>query len=149
MRVIQQWTSYSALLVVMLLSCGQPGPSIEFDHAECSFCRMNVVDRQFGAALQTLKGRQYAFDDVSCMIAHVEKGNVAEGQVAAWYVCDHAHPGVLIDATTAFYAKGEGFRSPMRGDAAGFVSASDREKALNTNEGVPMDWDALRSVLAP
>ena len=41
-------------LATTLLSCAQDGPSIDFDHAECAHCRMNVVDRQFGAALVTV-----------------------------------------------------------------------------------------------
>ncbi len=106
---------------------------------------MNVVDRQFGAALVTLKGRQYSFDDVSCMLAYVDGGSVADPQVAAWYVCDHAHPGVLIDATTAFYVQGDGFRSPMRGDAAAFVSIADRDAAMKVKEGEAMDWKQIRS----
>jgi copper chaperone NosL len=134
-------------LVGALYSCGQSSPTIDFDHVECSYCRMNVVDRQFGAALTTLKGRQYAFDDVSCMAAHVAKGTIAEGQVAAWYVCDHAHPGVLIDATKAYYLKGEGFRSPMRGDAAAFATKAERDAAMNAKGGEPMDWEPLRKVL--
>lgn len=109
---------------------------------------MNVVDRQYGAALTTLKGRQYVFDDVSCMVAYVEGGTVADSQVSAWYVCDHAHPGVLIDAKSAFYAMGNGFRSPMRGDAAAFVNAADREAALSTKEGGSMDWNQVRSHFA-
>ncbi|MCB0769895.1 MAG: nitrous oxide reductase accessory protein NosL [Flavobacteriales bacterium] len=108
---------------------------------------MNVVDRQYGAALTTLKGRQYAFDDVSCMAAHVAAGTIAEDQVAAWYVCDHANPGVLIDATKAYYVKGDGFHSPMRGDAAAFVSAKDRDDAMSARGGEPMDWELLRKVL--
>lgn len=136
------------LLAGSLFSCGQAQPTIDFDHAECAHCRMNVVDRQYGAALTTVKGRQYVFDDVSCMVAYVDGGTVAASQVAAWYVCDHAHPGTLIDATSASYALGNGFRSPMRGDAAAFVNTADRDAALGTNEGEAMNWDQVRSHLA-
>lgn len=136
-------------LTTALLSCGQAIPKIDFDHAECAHCRMNVVDRQFGAALHTLKGRQYVFDDVQCMIQHVANGTIAEDQVDAWYVCDHAHPGVLIDATTAVYAKGPGFRSPMRGDAAAFATADDRTIAVKDKGGEELDWAQLREALKP
>lgn len=145
MRLQVVFLTLIILLASSLLSCGQAQPSIDFDHSECSHCRMNVVDRQYGAAIVTLKGRQYAFDDVACMVAYVNAGTVAEAQVAAWYVCDHAHQGVLIDATTAFYAQGNGFRSPMRGDAAAFVNAADRDVALKTKEGEAMDWKQIRS----
>lgn len=136
-------------LSTALLSCGQTGPKIDFDHAECAHCRMNVVDRQFGAAIMTVKGRQYVFDDVGCMIQQVGSGTIAEDQVANWYVCDHAHPGVLIDATTARYANGPGFRSPMRGDAAAFATEADRAAAMREKGGEEMDWSQLREALKP
>ncbi|MBK9764940.1 MAG: nitrous oxide reductase accessory protein NosL [Flavobacteriales bacterium] len=136
-------------LSLALFSCGQTTPSIDFDHAECAHCRMNVVDRQFGAAIITLKGRQYVFDDVGCMIQHVGSGTIAESQVANWYVCDHARPGVLIDATTARYVNGPGFRSPMRGDAAAFATEAERTIALQEKGGEELDWKQLREVLKP
>lgn len=136
-------------LATAFISCAQDAPSIDFDHAECAHCRMNVVDRQYGAALRTLKGRQYVFDDVQCMVQHVAKGTIAEDQVAAWYVCDHAHPGVLIDATKALYLQGEAYRSPMRGDAAAFVGVADRDAAAAVKGGRALDWEQLRQALKP
>jgi copper chaperone NosL len=109
---------------------------------------MNVVDRQFGAALVTEKGRQYVFDDVSCMVLFVAKGTVAESQVKGWYVCDHAKPGTLIDATMALYLQGPAFRSPMRGDVAAFADEADRTKAAVQGEARPMDWTTVRQVLS-
>jgi len=136
----------SLLLVfsTALLSCGQRPPTIEFGKAECAHCRMNVVDQKFGAALTTSKGRQYVFDDASCMVLFVAKGTVAEEQVAGWYVCDHAHPGTLIDATTAHYKHGLAFRSPMRGDVAAFAITDERDAAP---EGTPLNWQDARKKL--
>jgi hypothetical protein len=64
---------------------------------------MNVVDRHYGAALVTEKGRQYVFDDVSCMVHFVAKGTVAEGQVNPLGMCatirsrhlDRCHHGAV------------------------------------------------------
>ncbi|MBK7946905.1 MAG: nitrous oxide reductase accessory protein NosL [Flavobacteriales bacterium] len=132
------------LLSATLLSCGQRAPIIEFGKTECAHCRMNVVDQKFGAAITTVKGRQYAFDDAACMVQFVAKGTVAEDQVAGWYVCDHAHPGMLIDATAAQYMFGAAFRSPMRGDVAAFGTAAERDKAA---DGEPLDWQQARNRL--
>ncbi|HRD53951.1 MAG TPA: nitrous oxide reductase accessory protein NosL [Flavobacteriales bacterium] len=132
------------LLSATLLSCGQQAPTIDFGKAECAHCRMNVVDQKFGAVITTVKGRQYAFDDAACMVQFVAKGTVAEDQVAGWYVCDHAHPGKLIDATAAHYKLGSSFRSPMRGDVAAFATAAEREQAA---DGEPLDWPQARKRL--
>lgn len=141
-------TLFFALLAATgFLSCGQAQPSIEFGKAECAHCRMNVVDKQFGAALVTLKGRQYVFDDISCMVHYVKAGTVAESQVAAWYVCDHARPGTLIDASTALYLHGPAFRSPMRGDVAAFATEDTRKRATVEGKSEAMDWQAVRELL--
>ncbi len=136
----------AALIILSLASvaCGRRAPSIDFGKAECAHCRMNVVDRQFAAAVVTTKGRQYVFDDLACMVQHVADGAIAEDQVEAWYVCDHAHPGALIDATSAFYLSGPAFRSPMRGDVAAFAAEADRENA-RVEDAVPLDWNGARS----
>ncbi|MBL7956150.1 MAG: nitrous oxide reductase accessory protein NosL [Flavobacteriales bacterium] len=140
---------WSILLFLLpsLWSCGQQNPRIEFGKAECAHCRMNVVDQKFGAALTTVKGRQYVFDDLSCMVQFVGKGTVAEDQVAGWYVCDHAHPGQLIDATQALYLHGPEYRSPMRGDMAAFARGAERDQAASGKEAKHLDWKAARSVL--
>lgn len=134
------------LLTTTVVSCGQPEPQIDFGKAECAHCRMNVVDKKFGAAITTQKGRQYVFDDISCMVLHVEKGTIAEDQIATWLVCDHADPGKLIDATTALYLHGPQFRSPMRGDVAAFSTEEARAAAAN-EEAQKLDWNAARELL--
>ncbi|MBK8227272.1 MAG: nitrous oxide reductase accessory protein NosL [Flavobacteriales bacterium] len=136
------------LLMPALWSCGQRTPTIDFGKAECAHCRMNVVDRQFGAALVTEKGRQYVFDDVSCMVRFVLNGSVAEDQVKAWYVCDHDRPGTLIDATTARYLHGPAFRSPMRGDIAAFSDESARSAVAPEEGSTTMDWTMTRQRLS-
>ena len=145
---MMRMSSFILFIALTLLSCTPVEPTIEFGKAECAHCRMNVVDRQFGAALVTEKGRQYVFDDVSCMVHFVEKGTVAEGQVKAWYVCDHAKPGTLIDATTALYLHGPAFRSPMRGDVAAFGGEQTRNAAAAQGNAQTMDWKAVRQLLA-
>jgi len=140
----------SLILFISLtfLSCAQKEPTIDFGKTECAHCRMNVVDRQYGAALETVKGRQYVFDDVSCMVQFVSKGTVAENQVKAWYVCDHAKPGTLIDATTALYLQGPSFRSPMRGDVAAFSDETARSTAAKQEGSARMEWTTVRQVLS-
>ena len=141
---MNRFTVAMLALLLALMACGKRAPSIDFGKAECAHCRMNVVDRQFAAALVTVKGRQYVFDDLACMVQHVAEGAVAEDQVAAWHVCDHAHPGVLLDAAAAFYLTGPSFRSPMRGDVAAFATEADRTRA-STEGSVPLDWNGART----
>lgn len=133
-------------LAIALHACAPKEPTIDFGKAECAHCRMNVVDRQYGAAIVTAKGREYVFDDMVCMVRFVHEGTVSEDQVASWHVCDYAKPGALIDATRAFYLTGPAFRSPMRGDLAAFADEAARTAAQQT-EAQALDWNAVRQIL--
>lgn len=131
-------------LAISLAACAQSEPRIDYGKVECAHCRMNVVDQHYAAALVTKKGRQYVFDDLACMVQYVADGAIAEDQVAKWYICDHANPGMLCDATQAHYLSGPAFRSPMRGDMAAFCDPAVSEKAVA--DGVRrLDWNAART----
>ena len=143
--------SISAVAMVcalFLASCGtSEKPVIAFGKVECEYCRMNVMDPQFAAAIVTRKGRTYAFDSPECMVQHVAEGRVAEDQVAAWWVCDHAHEGVLIDATSAHYLRSPDLHSPMNGNVAAYASEADRSAAVDLFAGEPLDWSQARKRL--
>ena len=137
------------ILAFGFASCGSQGPpEIAFGKAECAFCRMNVMDAKFGSAIVTKPGRIYAFDSPECMVQHVADGRIAEEQVASWWVCDHAHPGTLLDATSAFYLHAPDMHSPMNGNAAAFGNAADRDAEAATHPGDKLDWPAVRELLA-
>lgn len=140
----------SVLLLVAGLSsaCGTSElPSIDYGKAECAYCRMNVMDEKFAAAIVTQQGRTYAFDSPECMVQHVAEGRIAEDQVRGWWVCDHARPGTLIDATTAQYLAASSLNSPMNGNVAAFASATERTKAAAAHPGEELDWPGARTRL--
>jgi len=135
-------------LLFTVSSCGTNGPPvIDLGKAECAFCRMNVMDPQFASAIVTKQGRTYTFDSPECMVQHVADGAIAEEQVAGWWVSDHAHPGTLIDATSAFYLHAPTLRSPMNGNVAAFSSEADRSTTAGTHPGDVLDWPAVRTLL--
>ncbi|MEO8590978.1 MAG: nitrous oxide reductase accessory protein NosL [Flavobacteriales bacterium] len=138
----------SIALALFVQSCANTvAPTIAFGQAECEFCRMNVMDQHFASAIVTKKGRTYAFDSPECMVQHVAEGRVAEDKVAGWWVCDHAHPGVVIDATQAFFLLAPELHSPMNGNVAAFASETDRDAALVKSTGEPLDWKQARKQL--
>jgi copper chaperone NosL len=139
----------TAALVLMGSGCSVGQPDIKYGADECAHCRMNVVDAKFGAALQTVKGRNYVFDAPECMVPFVgPKGHLVEQEVKAWYVSDFAHPGTLIDATKAFYLHSPQLRSPMRGNVAAFATEADRTAAQQHFPGEALDWPAVKKRFA-
>lgn len=140
-------TAFGLPLLMMLASCAREGPRIDYGKAECAHCRMNVMDPRFAAAIITKAGRQYVFDDATCMASFVANGNVEEAELAGWYVCDHVRPGNFLDATKVFYVHGPAFRSPMRGDVAAFATSADRDQALARDGGEVLDWQRTKALL--
>ncbi len=139
----------SASLVIMVSGCSVGQPKINYGHDECAHCRMNVMDQKFAAAISTVKGRSYVFDGPECMVPFVvNDAKVAESEVKAWYVADFAHPGTLIDATTAFYLHSPELHSPMRGNVAAFTSEADRKAVEGEFPGEEMDWAGAKKLLA-
>lgn len=135
--------------MLSLTSCASDGPPvIDFGQVECAYCRMNVMDRQFASAIVTKAGRTYAFDSPECMVQHVAEGRIAEDQVQGWWVCNHARPGEVIDATTAYYLHATTLRSPMNGNVAAFGDAETRAVAIVTHPGGSLDWAATRKLLS-
>jgi copper chaperone NosL len=135
-------------LLLIAASCAPKGPSVDYGKAECAHCRMTVVDQRFAAAIITKAGRQYDFDDAECMVSFVANGNMEETQVAGWFVCDHDHPGTILDATMASYLHGPAFRSPMHGDVGAFATRAERDQAQGRDAGEALDWQQVKALLA-
>ena len=133
-------------LLLLIGGCSTGRPDIDWGKVECAHCRMNVVDRHFGAAIVTTKGRAYIFDAPECMVHFVGGGAGAKTEVSAYYVADFAHPGVLIDATKALYLHASNIRSPMGGDCAAFATSNDREIAVKDHPGEPLDWKGVEQL---
>lgn len=141
-------TIAATVFATLLHGCASEGPpNIAFGQVECSYCRMNVMDERFGAAIVTLQGRTYAFDSPECMVHQVADGRIAEAQVRGWWVCDHAHPGTFIDATQASYQQANTLRSPMNGNVAAFRTAAERDHAAREHVGASLDWAGARALL--
>lgn len=139
----------SATLALLASSCSVGQPKINYGHDECSNCRMNVMDKKFAAAITTVKGRNYVFDGPECMVPFVTKdAKVPEAEVKTWYVSDFAHPGALLDATTAFYLHSTKLHSPMNGDVAAFSTEAERTAAEEEFPGEELDWAGAKKLLS-
>jgi len=139
--------SLFALGVVLALAvqaCGGGGPEpINYGHDQCGHCRMTVSDTRFGCQLATTKGRAYNFDDVQCMVAFVKAGNVAQEEVAAYYLPDYTNADKLLPSDGLFFLKSESLKSPMRGDVAAFATREELAKVQEALGGEELTWEDL------
>src|SRR5690606_7346704 len=108
MKTVRFLSVVVSVIVFVLVSqaCGSNGPEpINYGHDQCGHCRMMVSDARFGCQLATTKGRAYNFDDVQCMVAFVKAGNVAQEDVAAYYLPDYNHANQLMRSEDLFLLK--------------------------------------------
>jgi copper chaperone NosL len=119
----------SAALLVN--SCtAKPEPfHVGADH--CEACRMTIVDPRFGGEVITDKGRIYKFDSLNCLLGYLREHRSGIKQVL---VSDFAHPGELIDAEKAYFAKSASNQGPMGSS----IVASQLQK-----DGVSIKWTEL------
>src|SRR5690606_19279094 len=125
-------------------ACSGSGPEpINYGHDQCGHCRMTISDARFGCQLATTKGRAFHFDDVKCMIAFVKAGNVAQEDVAEYYLPDYGHADKLLPSDGLFFLKSESLKNPMRGDVAAFANREDLAQVQETHGGEELTWADL------
>jgi copper chaperone NosL len=138
------------LLIFMLtlnISCNVSPQPIKVGTDACSFCKMSVADKHFGAELITKKGKIYKFDDLQCMIGFLKDKTIQTGDVEKMYVVDYQAPYGLIDLETAFLLKSEKLRSPMGSNIAGFLSEKHFEKNKDSLSGESIQFKALLNTI--
>ena len=113
---------------------------IKLNVDQCAFCRMNIADGKFGAAISTSKGRVYKFDDLRCLKSYIDENKTA---VESYFVHQYNADNVLIPATTAFYLKGGDILSPMRGNTAAFSTQEVADSFQQKLNAKPITWEEI------
>lgn len=117
---------------------GKPTPIIT-GRDECSFCRMTISDKRFGAELVTRKGKPYKFDDLHCLEQFV-KTQPAVADKAGFYVTSYSVDHSLVNAEQAFYLRSDAINAPMGGHVAGFASKEGLDSLQQTLGGTIIGW---------
>ena len=136
----------SVVLLALIISCKVEPQAIEYGKDQCSFCKMNVVDKTHSAQYVTKKGKQFKFDAIECMVNDISEKDVNE--IAIFLVADYGNPGVMVDALTSTYIISKAIKSPM---GANLSALSSKDKAVELQskfEGEIFTWELLRQKLA-
>ena len=108
-----------SFLTFLFTSCSSGPQSIALGKDACSFCKMTIADRNFGAELITNKGKIYKFDDTHCLAAF-KKESVKNEDVKNVYFVNFLEPHNFIEADKAHFLQSEELHSPMGGNTAVF-----------------------------
>jgi copper chaperone NosL len=112
---------------------------------------MTIVNPRFAAEIVTQKGKPYKFDDVSCLVAFLDKGNelkTSSGEkISGIYVADFSGNHSLVKAEECQFLQSEKFRSPMRGDIAAFSHPDSLNTIRQAMQGSPLSWKEVLASL--
>ena len=113
---------------IFLAACAEKGPKeIAVGKDQCENCKMTITDTKYATQLVTEKGRNYKFDDISCLKDY-ENSNTETATNAKEYVVDFPS-GKFIEATTATFIKGGEIKSPMGGNTQAYTDKAAAKKA--------------------
>ncbi|MGB5315594.1 MAG: nitrous oxide reductase accessory protein NosL [Robiginitalea sp.] len=130
-------------LLVLAGSCKVEPEPIVYGSDACHFCRMTIVERQYGAEMVTRKGKVYKFDAVECMLNQLR--DLDAESVALFQVNTYSRPGELIDATQASYLVSQEVPSPMGGYLTAFESEAKAQIARTKYSGTVYAWKEIRN----
>jgi copper chaperone NosL len=126
--------------LIGLQACSSGPEPIRYGQESCSYCKMGISDKRFGAEIITRKGKVIKFDAAECMLDYVKSGYLAKNEIASYYVVDATQPGQLVNAEQAFYVNSEQVRSPMGGNIAASISKEGTRKLTAEFSGNILDW---------
>ncbi|RIW17216.1 nitrous oxide reductase [Algoriphagus lacus] len=133
------------LITVVFAACSADPRPIAFGQVGCHHCKMTLMDPKFGAELVTEKGKVFVFDDINCMLQYLDTEEGKAQQYKHRLVTDFEAPNALIDASTAFYLKGEAFQTPMASQVVAFSNYERMEQYKNGQGGVYLAWGELQT----
>jgi copper chaperone NosL len=148
--VFSRWMKKKPIVPVVILVCGmllsascsQPGPKpIRLNKDACSYCKMTVTHADFAAQIATVKGRQYVFDDLGCMISYIKENPQEKG--SEFYVADFCNPESFLNINTAKLIASDSLRSPMRGNMAAFSSLDSMKVYQTRYHAKEVSWSSL------
>ena len=124
------------------VSCGQPEPKpIRLNKDECASCKMTLTEAPFATQIATIKGRQYVFDDISCMAEFTKENPQEEG--TEFYVADFCKPESFLNVNQARLITSDSLRSPMRGNIAAFSSQDSMKIYQQRYNAKEVSWSSL------
>lgn len=141
--------NFRVIIILGLLffsSCSTEPEEIAYGKDQCSFCKMNVVDKTHAAQYVTAKGKQFKFDAIECMINDLADKN--EDEVEVVLVADYNNPGKMIDSKTASYLVSDGIKSPMGENLSALSTIEEALKLQSEYSGEVYNWNEIKEYLS-
>ena len=133
-------TAFAGILW-LFFSCDIAPEEINYGTDACSFCKMTIVDQKHASQYVTIKGKQFKFDAIECMVNEIsEKGSK---DIGILLVADFENPGNMVEAENATYLISEAIKSPMGANLSGFASLETAVSTQKESGGKIYSWKEL------
>jgi len=129
-------------LVILTISCKVEPEKINFGADSCHFCKMTIVDQQHAAQYVTLKGKQFKYDAIECLLN--ELSETGTENVGIVLISDYLNPGVMTDAKTASYLISEEIKSPMGAFLSGFSQNEQAKNFVKSDKDEIYSWQTIK-----
>lgn len=121
--------------------------AIRYGSDQCKYCKMSIVDKNFGAEMVSKKGKIYKFDSIECLAAFELTGGVAKEKMHSLWVTEIGFSGQLLNLEKATIYHGQSLKSPM---GLGFYASRKRISADKFQEkynSKPVTWDEVKKIV--
>lgn len=132
-----------ALLLItpfFLTGCSSEPQAIPYGKQSCHYCKMTLMDQQFGTELLSEKGKAYFFDDITCLKEYIREEQAGTSGDYKVFMSDFEQPQELLDLEQAFLYQSDEIRGPMGGTIAAFESANARTQFSQSKPGKNTSW---------
>ncbi len=143
MTRVKKAAAISAVFIFGLMSCNTGPQPIKLGVDACSFCKMSIADKRFGAEIITKKGKAFKFDDMHCLLAFRKANTINNNDIKEIYLINFDEPHNFLKAPQAFLFKSEEFHSPMSGNIANFPDETKLKEAAEKFKGEEVAWVTL------
>lgn len=126
------------LILMVSVSCSNEPQPIEYGAEACHFCEMTIVSPAFSAQAVSIKGKQYKYDAIECMVNDLLQNNT---EMAVLQVADYSNPGNMIPVKKAEFIINDSIKSPM---GANLAAVKKGKKANLEEPGTTYDWAGLK-----
>lgn len=114
-------TALATLLLLGVLtsisSCKPTPLALNHGKDTCDECKMLLVDKHYGSAFVTAKGKVFKFDDVNCLAKYMKDHADTPGKA---HVADSTRGGILLPTEQAVFLKHDKLRTPMNSMIAAY-----------------------------
>ncbi|PCI11422.1 MAG: hypothetical protein COB73_01930 [Flavobacteriaceae bacterium] len=130
------------VILLLFSACNIDAEKINYGADACRFCQMTIVDQQHAAQYVTLKGKQFKYDAIECMLNDLSK--TGSENVGIILIADYMNPGVMTDATTATYLISEEIKSPMGAFLSGFSQNEQAKSFVKSDKDLLYSWQTIK-----